>query len=370
MKRIISAIMFVFVLMSMFTVMASATDAAAPAPVPGEMVAKAIYGTPEIDGYADSIWDEAEIQYLTHVFVEDGITEPSKVRFRTMWDEKYLYFLVEVIDTTMGDADWEALMPGGNLWRRDGISFTFSPDYDRGSTDNQVAPAFWFIIAAYGSTANWNNCPQNVFISEDDGVTKMYAISYNTDYSNGTNTGYTLECKINLVPRCETVKMEAGAKFGFDMYNNNNNNLLMSANREYGLTWGGTVNSYKNNAEKGTLELCAKDVKFQNSEETLKWFPDPATAETTTEPVVETTPAPVEDTTPAPVEDTTPAPEETTTEAAPVETTPAPVETTPAPTETTPAPTKGGCGSVAAASAVVALVAVLGGAVILNKKEN
>lgn len=368
MKRIISAILFVFVLASMFTVMASATEAV-PAPVPGEMVAKAIYGTPEVDGYADSIWDEAEIQYLNHVFVEDGITEPSKVRFRTMWDEKYLYFLVEVIDSTMGDADWEGLMLGGNLWRRDGISFTFSPDYDRGSTDNQVAPAFWFIIAAYGNTANWNSVPQNVFISEDEGVTKMYAISYNTDYTTNTNYGYTLECKVNLVPRCETVKMEAGAKFGFDMYNNNNNNLLMSANREYGLTWGGSVNSYKNNAEKGTLELCAKDVKFQNSEETLKWFPEITAADTTTEAPVETTPAPVETTTPAPVETTTPAPEETTTEA-PVETTPAPVETTPAPTETTPAPAKGGCGSVAAASAVVALVAVLGGAVMLNKKEN
>ena len=41
MKRIISALVLVFVLVSMFTVMASATEAPA-APVPGEMVAKAI----------------------------------------------------------------------------------------------------------------------------------------------------------------------------------------------------------------------------------------------------------------------------------------------------------------------------------------
>lgn len=360
MKRIISAILFVFVLASMFTVMASATEV--PAPVPGEQVVKAIYGTPEVDGYADSAWDEAEIQYLTHVYANDEITEPTKVRFRTMWDEKYLYFLVEVADSTMGDADWEGLSTGGNLWKRDSISFTFSPDYDRGSTDNQVAPAFWFIIGAWGNTANWNNAPQNVFISEDEGVTKMYAISYATDYTTNTNYGYTIECKINLVPRCETVKMEAGTKFGFDMYSNDNNYLLMSASRNYGLTWGGSVNSYKNNAEKGTLELCAKDVKFQNSEADLAWDLVPEAADTTTEAPVETTPAPVETTTPAPVETTTPAPEETTTEA--------PVETTPAPVETTPAPAKGGCGSVAAASAVVALVAVLGGAVILNKKEN
>ena len=72
MKRIISALVLVFVLVSMFAVAASATEAPA-APVPGEMVAKAIYGTPTIDGLAESIWDDAEIQYLNHVFADDDV---------------------------------------------------------------------------------------------------------------------------------------------------------------------------------------------------------------------------------------------------------------------------------------------------------
>ena len=345
MKRIISAIMCIFVLAAMFTVMASA-ETAAPELEPGTRVAKAIYGTPSVDGYAESIWDEAEINTLTHVYQDDGITTPTVVRFRTMWDEKYLYFLVEVQDATMGDQAWEELFLGGNLWRRDGISFTFSPDYNRDVTAGQVEPAFWFIIGAYGNTANWNNCPQNVFISEDEGVTKMYAISYYTDYNTNTNYGYTIECKVNLAPRYEAIKMEAGTKVGFDMYSNDNNYFLMSTSREYGMTWGGSVNSYKNDAEKGTIEFCDKTVRFENKVEDLEWIKAPETTpeETTTAAPVTTeapkeTEAPADTTTAAPVTET---PVETTTAAPEAQDTTTAAPTTDAPT--TDAPAEGGCG--------------------------
>lgn len=361
MKRIISAIMCIFVLAAMFTVMASATDAAAPAIEPGSQVAMAIYGTPEIDGYAESIWDEAQINTLNYVYMDDGITAPTAVRFRTMWDETYLYFLVEVQDATMGDLDWEEKFLGSNLWRRDGISFTFSPDYNRDVTATQEAPAFWFIIGAYGNTANWQSVPQNVFISEDEGVTKMYAISYYTDYSTNSNYGYTIECKINLAPRYEGIKMEVGTKVGFDMYSNDNNYFLMSTGREYGKSWGyceyncGNLTSYKNDAEKGTIEFCDKTVKFENKVEDLEWIKAPETTVEDTTTAAPVTEAPV---TEAPVTDA-PATEAPATEA--------PV--TEAPTTDAPA-TSGGCGGFVAASVIVVAVAALGGAVILNKKEN
>lgn len=377
MKRIISAIMCIFVLAAMFTVMASAAENEAPVIEVGSQVAKAIYGTPEIDGYAESIWDEAQINTLNYVYTDDGITTPTVVRFRTMWDEKYLYFLVEVQDATMGDLAWEELSLGGNLWRRDGISFTFSPDYNRDVTAGQVEPAFWFIIGAYGNTANWNNVPQNVFISEDEGVTKMYAISYYTDYNTNTNYGYTIECKINLAPRYEGIKMEAGTKVGFDMYSNDNNYFLMSTGREHGRSWGyceyncGTVNSYKNDAEKGTIEFCDKTVKFENKVEDLEWIKAPeTTVEDTTTAAPDTTTAAPDTTTAEPVDTTTAVPEDTTTEAPAETTTAAPVETTTAAPTTEAPKTEGGCGGFVAASVIVIAVAALGGAVILNKKEN
>ncbi|MDY4898447.1 MAG: sugar-binding protein [Eubacteriales bacterium] len=359
MKRFISLFLTVFVAMSVFvTVTYAANDTLAPE----EHVAKAIYGTPTIDGEADGIWDYAQINYVTNVYQNDEITPPSTCQFRVMYDDTYLYFLVEVKDETMGDAEWEALSLGGNLWKRDGVSLTFSPDNNRDVTNGQVAPAFWFIIGAFGNTANFNTVPSNVFISEDEGATKMFAISYLTDYTTGVNSGYTIELKVNLQPRYADIKMQAGTEIGFDIYLNDNNNIIMSANRNYGLTWTGEVNSYKNNAVKGVIELQDKDVKFENEPQT--------TAPTDTTPEEPTTTEPIDTT---PKDTTTAAPKDTTTEAPKDTTTAAPKDTTTVATKdtTTADPgSKGGCGSVVAASALILAVAVFGGAVICGKKEN
>ncbi len=237
------------------------------------MVAKAIYGTPTIDGVADDIWDDAEIHYLNHVYFDDKVTPPSITRFRSMWDEDYIYFLVDVKDETMGDKDWEELMLGSNLWKRDGISFTFAPHYNRTETATVTQPSFWYILGAYGSPANFNYpyVPQNVWISEDDGATKKFAISYYTDNTSGAKYGYTIECKVNLAAVHNTIQMAAGTKIGFDIQNNNNNYNSGSGTRNYGMTWSGFSTSYKNDAHKGTIEFLAKGVKFNNSAEALEW---------------------------------------------------------------------------------------------------
>ena len=255
-----------------------AFSAFAAEPVPGQMHAMAIYGTPQIDGVADDIWDNAQINYLNHVFTDDKTTTPSVTRFRAMWDEDYVYFLIDVKDETMGDKSWESLQVGSNLWKRDSVALTFSPDYNRGTTTTQVPPAFWFVLGAYGTTANFNSSfvSSDVWISEDGGATKMFAITHYTDETDGKNYGYTVECKVNLSVVYGAINMSAGTKIGLDVYNNNNNYLINSNTRNYGLTWGGSLNSYKNDAEKGTLEFAAKTVKFDNSAEDLAWDVTPS----------------------------------------------------------------------------------------------
>ncbi|MBO7375607.1 MAG: hypothetical protein J6V01_00785, partial [Clostridia bacterium] len=158
-KTLTLAVALVFVL-SLCTLAISAETAETPE-------VGAIYGTPIIDGDIDALWDGAQIIRLSAVYADDGLTEPTKVQFRIVYDEEYLYFLVEVEDSTMGDLEWENQSLGGNLWKRDGISFTFSPDNNRDVTTGQVAPAFWFIIGSFGNTANFNRAPLGVFISED-----------------------------------------------------------------------------------------------------------------------------------------------------------------------------------------------------------
>ena len=328
-----------------------------------QRVYNAIYGMPYIDGVVDEEWEHAQIQKLTNVYQNDEITPPSKAQFRCMWDSTYLYFLVEVEDPTMGDLEWENKMLGGNLWKRDGVSFTFSPDYNRTVTSGQVAPAFWFIIGAYGNTANWNQVPDNVFISEDENATKMFAISYQTDANNAL-TGYTIEMKVNLRPRYEGIQMDVDTLIGFDIFLNDNNPILLSASRNYGLSWSdGTAGSYKNDSMKGTIQLMAKDVKYENTTEVETTTEEPVTEESTT--VTEEVTSTEEPTT-----------EEITTEATEVTTAgdtdkeESTAKETEAATTAQVSSSGDGCSSVIAGGSVLTISLIsLAGTMLLKKKE-
>lgn len=361
MKKVASVLAALLIALSLLSFAASADDPEVP-------VVNAIYGTPIIDGDVDAVWEGAQIIRLENVYQDDMLTTPTKVQFRVTYDEEYLYFLVEVEDSTMADLEWEKQFLGGNLWRRDGISFTFSPDNNRDITTGQVAPAFWFIIGAFGNTANWNNCPLNVFITEEQGFEltdagdfekiplekRMYRIVYSKD-SSGYLTGYTIELKVNLKPKYEQIKLEPGTKIGFDLYSNDNNSVLLSASRNYGMDWV-SINSYKNNAEKGEILLQPKGVAYDNT-------PPETTAEVTTEEVT-TAEITTEEITTAEI---------TTAEITDAEITtaeePAPVQTTPEPTPATaePEPAKKGCGGFAACG--ICVVALLGTAFVAKKRK-
>ena len=126
-----------------------------------------------------------------------------------------------------------------------------------------------------------------------------------------------------------------------------------------------------------SVDVGASQIKvyaLEQSDDTYQLEIKPAETTPAETTPAETTPA---ETTPA---ETTPA-ETTPAETTPAETTPAettPAETTPAPVETTPAPAVGtdapaktdenkGCGGVVASG--VALVAILGAAIIIKKRD-
>ncbi len=363
MKKILAIALSALMLLSALTVFVSAEEATAEV----DNYIKATFGTPVIDGEIDSIWDTAEIHKAQGVFANDEITEPSSLRFRVMYDEYYVYVLAEVTDYTMPTMEdglaWET--NGSNSWyNKDGVSFVFGPDNNKDVTGSYTAPAFWYIIRAFGTAANYNQVDQAVFVTEDEGAViadqndfekhpmekRMYAISYRKD-KDGNLIGYTIESKVNLKVRYADIKMEAGTKIGFDMYLNDNNYLLISASRNYGLYWV-SVASYKDNSQKGTVEFADKSYKAVNTEEVV------TTAEATTEEI--TTAAPV------------------VTTAKPVETTAEPVVTTAVPeTEAveTAAPAvetsaevkeeKSGCGSAAAAG--LAVIILMGSAFVFKK---
>lgn len=148
MKKLFSLLMTVLILaLSIASVSISAAEPDATHPI-----AKAAYGTPVIDGEIDDIWATAEANEIANAFAEGG-PDPANPRngtsatFRALWDERKLYLLAEVTDSTIGDENWELKsLNKGSMWKRNGVSFTFTPDYNRDVTTTQVAPSFWFIL--------------------------------------------------------------------------------------------------------------------------------------------------------------------------------------------------------------------------------
>lgn len=343
-------------------------------------VATAVYGDCLIDGELDDTWKFAQINYLTHVFVDTGLNDdPAQCRFRVMYDEQYLYFYVEVYDISMSSIEHE--LGAGNSWyNRDGVAFCYAPDGSKEPTaSNKEKPTFWYILRAFGSAANYNQVPQNIFVTEKEGAViadqndfektplseRMYFCKQLKD-ETGAYNGYVIECKVNLLARLNECKdecnltvpdvMSAGMEIGFDMYLNDCDYRLISNNRDYGLTWGPSINSYNNNAEKGTIVLADKSVMFNDEQGGFPKKVEVVTEEETTkadDPVVTTADQP--DDTSAPVDETTVGAPENTTSAPSVETTKA---------DDTPSEKKG-CGSSAICG--VAVIAVIGTALIRKK---
>lgn len=58
------------------------------------------FGTPHVDGLAESLWDKAEWTDIDKPY--DGTNDSdSVVRIKLLWDDEFLYFLAEVYDTSL-----------------------------------------------------------------------------------------------------------------------------------------------------------------------------------------------------------------------------------------------------------------------------
>lgn len=291
MKKLLSILLTVLLLaLSIASISVSAVE-----PDTAHPIAKAAYGTPTIDGEIDDIWATAEVNEIAGAFAEGG-PDPANPRngtsatFRALWDNRKLYLLVEVVDSTIGDENWELQSVGaGSLWKRNSVSFAFTPDYNRDVTTTQVAPSFWFLLSCMANggeeyvagdgTANFNNVDREVF--------RHFKAKL-------TDTGYLIEIAVDLSLVYSEIAMAEGTCIGFDIYVNDNIPIIFDT-RVIGLRWN-DINSYKNNSLKGTIQL----VKGGAAEETTTAAPETTTAapETTAAPAVTTAPT----TTAAPAE--------------------------------------------------------------------
>ncbi len=189
-----------------------------------------LYGTPEIDGEMDSVWNDA-IEFITNTWVQ-GITG-STAKVKTLWDERKLYIYAHVTDKALSTAS-------ANVWEQDSIEVYI--DQNNGKTAEYEADDAQYRIScenrkSYGTGASKDNIVSAVKVIEG---------------------GYIVEAAITL----DAVSPVEGMYIGFDIQVNNDENGDRKRNSI--VTWNdGSGFSYQNTSRFGVLKFVKdEDLVF------------------------------------------------------------------------------------------------------------
>lgn len=198
-------------------------------------------GTPQIDGNLnDPVWQKADWQEMD---VFGGGTQPNgfKAKSAVLWDDKALYFAIEVDDQI--HAVPKAVVPdAGNLWQGDSPQHRVDLEYD--SISNSADDIEWGYALQDGNilTIAWSSSGkiefQDVRIIRDETKKKTYyetAIVLHLIKSNQTLSEY--------------VKSNQDAKIGYsDMVNDNDGGARLGW-----LEWSSGIGASKDANLFGTL---------------------------------------------------------------------------------------------------------------------
>jgi endo-1,4-beta-xylanase len=183
-------------------------------------IAKAIYGTPAVDGTVESLWSSAdEVSTDTFVLGTSGAT----AKVKTMWDEHNLYVLAQVTDSALNKAS-------ANVWEQDSVEIFVDQNNGKTSSyqsdDSQIRVNFDNLLSSGG------NMPEG-FVSD----------------TSKTAIGYIVEMAIPF----NKVTPAAGKVLGFDAQVNNAD---ASGARVSAATWNdASSNGYQNTSGFGNLLL-------------------------------------------------------------------------------------------------------------------
>ncbi|MCA0757290.1 endo-1,4-beta-xylanase [Paenibacillus sp. N4] len=184
--------------------------------------ATAKYGAPNIDGTVDDVWSDAEeLPVNKFQLAWQGATGIAKA----LWDDQYLYVLVQVIDTKLDQSSSRA-------HEQDSVEFFL--DHNNGKTtyyekDDGQYRVRYDNVTSFGSTTD-----KSGFVS----ATQV----------SGTN--YTVEAKFPL-----KVTPSNGSKLGFDVQIND----AKDGSRQSVAAWNDTSGvAYKDTSVYGELTLTGK----------------------------------------------------------------------------------------------------------------
>jgi endo-1,4-beta-xylanase len=223
-------------------------------------VAEAVYGTPVIDGTADTVWTTApELAVNRYQLAWQGASGTA----RTLWDEQNLYVLIQVSDAQLDKSN-------ANAWEQDSVEIFL--DENNGKT---------------------------TFYQDDDG---QFRVNYDNETSFSpaaigegfesatkvSGTSYTVEMKIPF----KKVTAARGMKIGFDAQIND----AKDGARQSVAAWNDTSgNGYQDTSVYGVLTLTGNGGESEPTP-----IPAPtATTEPTTEPTATAEPTPTATPSPA-----------------------------------------------------------------------
>lgn len=195
--------------------------AANETPAPAARQAKAVQGTPEIDGKKDGIWVTKSTSYTinTPLYAWQGATGKAF----TLYDDKYFYVLVEVEDSVLN-------AESANAYEQDSVEIFFDPENMKEDYYTDLCGQY---RVNYKGELTFGTVPATA------GVLAAATI---------TNKGYIIELAIPLKN-----KPEAGMTFGFDVQINDAN---ASGNRISVMKFNDpTDNSYCNASQWGEVVL-------------------------------------------------------------------------------------------------------------------
>lgn len=186
--------------------------------------AVASYGTPEISEEVDDVWDTVDpIEIDRYQLAWQGASGIGRV----LWDEDYLYVLVEVDDSTIDTS-------GEEVWEQDSIEV--------------------FLNETYHSESMYNEGDGQYRVNADgeESIGEMTSQQMSQSLVTETDTGYTVQLAIEW----QVISPEEGEVIGFDLQIND----AASGSRESVAIWNDlSGQGYQNPSVFGELELVVNE---------------------------------------------------------------------------------------------------------------
>lgn len=144
------------------------------------------YGTPVIDGVAESLWDGAGYNVIEKIYNTSDTS--YKGWFKVMWDEESLYFYAKVYSNHFSDED-------ENPWNNDSFEVFVDELMDRstkyGEDDYQLRSDFKGSLS--GTNYDFENMEVAAKAYDDYYVVEMKAPSKIIKYTEGTSVGFDVQ---------------------------------------------------------------------------------------------------------------------------------------------------------------------------------